>query len=534
MLAVNRLSVTLGNRKILQDITFGLSAGETTAIVGANGCGKTTLLNCIRGVFDRFEGSITRKKNLRIAHLSQETAYEKMTVIEFLLSSSADIAALYRRLQRPHPAPEVYSAYYATGGYDLERRCERLACQFGFDAGALSRDIGAFSEGQKQLWAIIRLLLFDGELLLLDEPTNHLDIEMLIYLEQALTREKNRGKSLLVVSHDRLFIDRIADKTLLIKNGENTLVHGGYTALLEHTERDFRSRMGQASILEKRIRRLELQATARKVHSGRREHSSRDEKAKQGQYNRGFTGARAARLAKKAKAAERRRDRAVEELKAKRPFIEKKQQVKFPEYSVAPRTVVTASSVAKSFDDRLVLNGIAISLKTTGRSALIGANGSGKTTLMRCLIGDLWPSGGEIRRNEAVSQLYIPQVTRDFYRHRSFLDNFLSDGQEESLVRQYLGAVGLRGDRVLQSVDSLSPGELMRGAIVRAVLARTEFLFLDEPTNHLDIESIESLESLLDGFPGGLFFISHDRRFISRNAETIYILENGHVRMTAL
>ncbi|BAZ06023.1 ABC-F family ATP-binding cassette domain-containing protein [Calothrix sp. NIES-3974] len=524
MLNVRAIQINFGLQEVLKNISFGLNAGEVIAITGANGAGKSSLLKCIAGTLAPSSGEIQLQKGIHFAYLPQSRPTEKQSVMEFLLRDFPEIHKSYQKMHSRNIETIEYAnaitEYLEIGGYELESKFARLLLSFGFDETDLSRELQDFSEGQKQIFPLLQILASDAQLLILDEPTNHLDISMCLYLEKVICKEKQKGRSFIVVSHDRVFVDKIADRTLYIQRGESILVRGGYSQLLVHLEQDFQSRQELAVNIQDKIKKLETEARRKKVWAGRKE------KEKNGAADKGFIGARAAKLAKRAKVVEQRQQQMLETLKAEKPFVEKKLNLSFADYTVANKHILSAQNLSKKFGERAIFENVSLELTTQDRVAIIGDNGSGKTTLMKCLLGYEQASSGQIHRNNYAKWLYFPQNIQDYFTEKILLHNLMSYGVEEAIVRQFLGAAKLRRERVLQPISTLSYGELMRAAIVSAILASSEFLFLDEPTNHLDIESLEVLDQLLCQFPGGLLFISHDRQFIAKNALTILSIES--------
>ena len=221
----------------------------------------------------------------------------------------------------------------------------------------------------------------------------------------------------------------------------------------------------------------------------------------------------------------------AQSLKEEKPFVEKPINLSFLEYPVPSRVVLRAQQLEKRFEERTVLSNVSIDCSTRDRIGIIGENGSGKTTLIRILVNDLPADAGDCYRNDAVRWVYLPQDIRQFFAYEVLMDNLTRYDHSEVFIRQALGAARIRNERVFSKVGELSRGELMRCALVAAILAKAEFLFLDEPTNHLDIESLEVLHSLIEQFSGGVLFISHDRYFIAQQAKTLYWLTGGSLRL---
>jgi len=410
--------------------------------------------------------------------------------------------------------------YDALEGYRLEAVAKSILAGLGFIEADFNRPLSEFSGGWRMRVHLARLLLQKPDLLLLDEPTNHLDIAHCVMLEEYILQKKEQRYAFLLVSHDRAFIDRVADRTLYLERGSSISVEGGYSALLSHKEQTFSVRERHAEELQRKIRQLEREIIQKKQWAQKVERTKRHNP----HADKGYIGHQSARLAKRATAVSGRLNALVESMKEEKPFIEKPLNLSFLDYPVSSRVVIRAEQIEKQFEGRVVLSGIAIDCTTKDRIGIIGENGSGKTTLMRILVNDLPPDAGVCYRNDGVRWLYLPQDIRRFFTHEVLLENMTRYGQSEVFVRQALGAARIRNERAFSKVDELSRGELMRCALVAAILAKTEFLFMDEPTNHLDIESLEVLHALLDQYSGGLLFISHDRYFIAQQAKTLYWL----------
>ncbi|MFH1583957.1 MAG: ATP-binding cassette domain-containing protein [Actinomycetota bacterium] len=410
MLHVRNLRVSFGPQEILKSISLDLNPGEVLAITGPNGSGKTTLLNCITGLLTPSSGTIQKKKEFSLSFLQQEGPKGNLLIKEYLLSDFPNIQEVHQKIQNSDPESKYYAysitEYMDVGGFELDTKINKLIPHFQFTEKDLLRKMESFSEGEKQIWSIIKLLLKEADLFILDEPMNHLDISMCIYLEDLIQGEKM-----------------------------------------------------------------------------------------------------------------------IEKLRKEKPFIEKEIRLSFPSYNVSNRGMLSAHNLSKKFEDNLIFQNVNLKLNTKDRIAIIGVNGCGKTTLIHCLLGYIQPDKGSVYRNDNVRWIYIPQNIRNYFKKEILLDNLMGYELEESVVRQFLGAAKLRREKVLQPISTLSEGELMRAAIVSTILTKAEFLFLDEPTNHLDIESLEVLDQLLDEFPGGMLFVSHDRYFITKHAQDMFLIK---------
>jgi ATPase subunit of ABC transporter with duplicated ATPase domains len=350
---------------------------------------------------------------------------------------------------------------------------------------------------------------------------------MCLKLEKILDFSKSNSKGVLLVSHDRVLLDKLADRTYCLRRGEALSVTGGYSQMIKHLKKDFESRQKKAGEIQKKINQLEGEITRRKNWAGQKESKKRIADKVQ---NKGFIGHKSAKLAKRAKVVEKRATKMLEELKTTKPFVEKTLKIEIPEYGVDNKGVVDAKEISFRFGNKQVFRKVSLSLSTKDRIGIIGENGSGKTTLMRCLIGELTPSEGNIRINKGIKYSYIPQKVQKTFKRGTLLDNMRIPDLEETLIRKALGGARFREGKVHQDIFTLSYGEQMRAAILKAVLGKVEFLFLDEPTNHLDIESLEVLDDLLNEYPGGMLFISHDRHFIAEHGEKLLSLENGRLK----
>ena len=398
MLHVKALQVNFGLQSVLHNISFGLTSGEVLAITGANGAGKSTLLKCITGIMAPTSGEIQRQKGLNFAYLPQNTPDSNQSVIEFLLSDFPDIYENYQKIYSANSETIEYAnaitEYMEVGGYEMEAKLQRLIESFAFSENDLFKSLGCFSEGQKRIFALLRLFLTEAQLLILDEPTNHLDISMRLYLEEVIIAEKHKGRAFIVVSHDRAFVDKIADRTLYIQRGESVLVQGGYSQIQVHLEQEFQSRRQLSMEIQDKINKLEREARQKKVWSGRKE------KEKIGAADKGFVGARAAALAKRGKEVERKQQQMMDKLKVEKPFVEKRLNLSFANYTVVNREIFSTKNLSKSFENRKIFENLTLEVSTHDRLAIIGSNGSGKTTLMKCLLGRLQPDSGNVYRND--------------------------------------------------------------------------------------------------------------------------------------
>ena len=515
MLQVHELRVTYGAVSVLDGISFSLQGGEAVAVAGANGCGKTTLLNCLMGEITDYGGTVALDRSARPACVPQESPVGfEGSALERALSFDAELVRLYRGIQAGRH--EFYQDYYESGGFEREDRVRVYAGNFGVELEAPYRTM---SRGQQRKVDLAGVLALDADLMLFDEPLNYLDIRGITAFEEGIRLVKRRGRAVLIVSHDRELIDNVADRTVYLERGRMFSVQGGYSMALEHKERDFQGRMDRARTLRKKISRLQEAMRRRMAWGVSRENETRDSSSRR----------LAAKVMKGAKVMERRLERHTAALEEEKPWIEKRIRLNFPPYEVDRRLVGRMESVDKQLGGSPVLEALDLVVETRDRIAIMGPNGAGKTTLLNVMTAKMPPDSGTAYFNSNVRTGYVTQGLDGFYDQEIFLHNFADVDFEESEVRQFLGAAKLRADKVVRPVHTLSYGERMRGAIVKMILKQMEFLVLDEPTTHLDVESVEVLERLLETFPGGFVVVSHDRRLVSHLADEIFTLDNGRL-----
>jgi len=525
LLQIHNLSISFGSVDVLKKVSLDLAAGEILAVTGANGAGKSTLLKSIKGEITPSEGKITIEQGIDPLLVNQEIADFHGTVKEYLLGARKELFDIHDRLgsslDDPMTYAELINEFHNVGGFEFETKISSSLNEFGVNVDSLDFPYMNLSHGQKRILSLVRGVLSGSSLFLLDEPTNHLDIEMTLRLEEIITSLSERGVGVIVVSHDRRFIDRVAHKTIYLKRGEAIGARGGYSEMLAHLESDFLSRQKKSEEISKKIRQLELDATRRKSWSDSREASKRSASDK------GHEGHMAAKLARRALAVQKRTERLIGELECEKPFVEKPVTVRIPKYGVPNRKMVMVDSLSFSYEENEVIREASVDIDTSDRVGLMGPNGSGKTTLMKCLVGILEPSGGRIYRNESVNWMYIPQNVAELFENTTPYEEIADLELEEPAVRSHLANIGLKGEKAFSEIKTLSYGELMRLALLKSLLSKVEFIFMDEPTNHLDIESLEVLDRLLNDFSGGFFFISHDRQFIAEHGEKILTIEEG-------
>ncbi len=502
------VSKSFGAFDVLREISFQIQPGQKVGLIGANGAGKTTLLSLITGPEEPDSGRVTRASDLRAGKLDQVPDFhERTSVLDSALESFVRLRAVESQLGEmetsiaDRPDPDLLERYSQLqhefefqGGYSYRARTEAALQGVGFRREQFVQPANSLSGGEKNRLALARLLLSDVDLFLLDEPTNHLDIRSIEWLEHYL-RETDRA--LLMVSHDRFFLDRIVSRILDLRQGRIDEYAGNYSAYLrQHAER------------------MELQ---RKEWRRQQEWIARTEDY----IRRNIAG-------QKTRQAQSRRNALARIQRIERP-MGASDQVKFRFQSPARigRYVITARGLSVGYPDRTILEELDVDVERGERWALVGPNGSGKTTLLKSLVGGVPPLAGELSWDERLEIGYYDQQMEDLNGSESVvgelraMDSEPTDGELRSFLAQFL----FQGDEVFKRISDLSGGEKSRLSLAKIIYAGPTLLALDEPTNHLDIASREALEIALDQYPGTMLFVTHDRYLVQKIASHIIYLD---------
>ena len=499
---------------VLDGLTFEVAAGERVGILGANGCGKTTLFRILSGELEPDEGTAAIRRGRRVGLISQIPVYpEGWTTEDVLREAHSGLRAMAARMQELEGLMATDSSeallkeydkladdFRRLGGYDMDYERNRVANGLDIPAEMRRREFALLSGGEKTRVNLARLILEDTDILLLDEPTNHLDMRATEWLEDYILHFRG---TVLAISHDRYFLDVVAQRCVEITDGKAELYSGNYSFYIVERQRRFEEKLKKYEKDQAKIAQLE--AAAAKLHLW------------------AFMGND--KLHKRAFSMEKR----IEKLsQSEKPKTERKLHAAFKEREFRGDEVLTMDGLTKGFDGRVLFSGLSLEVTGGERIAVIGENGSGKTTLVKLIVGEEEPDAGWVRRGPAVKCAYLPQHVKFSEPSRSALDTLIYDCKcQPQEARDSLGAFGFSGEDALKAVGTLSGGEQSRLRLCMLMRGDVNLLILDEPTNHLDLASREWMEDALSDYSEALLFVSHDRYFIEKFATRIWCLENG-------
>ena len=516
-ISVNGLvkSFELG-KNILDGLSFDIAEGERVGILGHNGCGKTTLFRILVGEIDYDEGSVSVASGKRIGLISQIPVYPPdWTTEDVLRDAHRELYAISARLeelakQMENDSSERLLAEYdrlsedfrRMGGYEMEVDRNRVANGLDIPQRMREQLFDSLSGGERTRVNLARLILEKTDILLLDEPTNHLDLRATEWLEEYLLHFKG---TVLAISHDRFFLDRVARRCIEINDGKAEFYSGGYSFYVTERQKRFEEKLRK---YEKDQAKLEqLTRAAEQMHLW------------------AFMGND--KLHKRAFSMEKRIAKLEQ---TERPREEKKLSAKFKTREFNGDEVLVCEGLSKSYGEKTLFSGLELTVTGGERIALIGDNGVGKSTLVKLIMQQETPDEGYLCLGPSVRPAYLPQIVRFENEERDLINTMLYDCRcQPQEARDRLAAFGFRGEDVFTRVGALSGGEKSRLRLCMLMGSDINFLILDEPTNHLDIASREWMEDAISQYPEALLFVSHDRYFIEKFATRIWYLESGKI-----
>ena len=518
ILNATNISKSFGSNEIIKDANFLVNEHEKVAIVGVNGAGKTTLLKILTGEERADSGNVILAKDAKLGYLRQinnvdstlSIIDELYTVIEHILNMEKRMLEMQEQMQ--HLSGEeleaLYSSYTALthsyelmDGYAAKSKVIGILKGLGFDENDFERKINTLSGGQKTRVFLAKLLLEEPDIILLDEPTNHLDLRSIEWLESYLLNYKG---AVIIVSHDRYFLDKIVSKVIDIENAEVQMYSGNYSDFSAKKQMLLDAKMKEYLNQQQEIKHQEAVIT--KLKQFNREKSIKRAESRQKQLEK------------------------IDRVEAPVTHIEN-MKLSLDISKESGKDVLTVHDLSKSFDEKHLFSNINFEIKRGERVAIIGDNGTGKTTLLKIINGLLSPDTGEVIYGSNVSIAYYDQEHQVLHMDKTLFDE-ISDTYPEmnnTQIRNILAAFLFTGEDVFKKIGDLSGGERGRVSLVKLMLSKANFLLLDEPTNHLDILSKDVLESALNSFPGTICYVSHDRYFINKTATRILDLTGNRL-----
>ncbi|MBY8935117.1 ATP-binding cassette domain-containing protein [Pseudomonas fluorescens] len=505
MIRLQNLTLQRGPQRLLEDAELTLHAGHKAGLIGANGAGKSSLFALIRGELHPDSGDCFLPADWRIAHMRQEIETLERLAVDYVLDGDLRLREVQRDLAAAEAAHDgaaqasLHSELDSADGYTADARARKLLAGLGFTNEQMDRQVGDFSGGWRMRLNLAQALMCPSDLLLLDEPTNHLDLDAIIWLEEWL---KSYPGTLLLISHDRDFLDEVVDHVAHVDQRKITLYRGGYSAFeraraerLAQQQQAYEKQQAQRAHMESYIARFKAQAT----------------KARQAQS--------------RIKALER-----MEELSA--AHVDSPFDFVFRESSKISSPLIDLSDASLGYGEKTILEKVKLQLTPGARIGLLGPNGAGKSTLIKNLAGELSPIAGRLTRGENTVVGYFAQHQLDSLDSKAsplLHMQRLAPTEREQTLRDFLGGFDFRGARIDEPVLNFSGGEKARLALALIAWERPNLLLLDEPTNHLDLEMRLALTMALQEFSGAVLVVSHDRHLLKSTTDNFYLVADGKV-----
>ncbi len=523
IISVNDISLSFGITPILQNISFSLDETDRLGIIGVNGCGKSSLFKILMGEYEATGGEVFISKDKTVGILRQDGALSisdedgacpievmygafpeltemesRLGVLEHQMANETSQARL-EQLSREFTA--LNDRFLREGGLEFRGRCASVLEKMGFDTALANQPLNTLSGGQRTRLALCRQLAREPDILLLDEPTNHLDIETLTWLESFLLSYR---KCVMIISHDRYFLDRVTNKTLIVEHCRAKLYNGNYTRSAEQREFDRKVAEKHYREQQKEIARQEAYIAQQRAWNRERNIIAAESRLK---------------MLDKMEKLERPRE-------APKPI-----KMRFTKAHSSGNEVLTAEALSGGYGDNVLFSDVNFLIKKNERVFVTGPNGCGKSTLIKMIVGMLEPLAGRLEAGYNVEIGYYDQENQNLSPENTVLDELWNayPDRPEVEIRNNLALFRFVGESVFKQVSVLSGGERARLTLAKLIMSRMNLLILDEPTNHLDIPSREALETALEGFDGTVLIISHDRYFINRLATRIFDFDSGRL-----
>ncbi|HEX3015904.1 MAG TPA: ABC-F family ATP-binding cassette domain-containing protein [Desulfobacteria bacterium] len=515
LLQANNLTKSFGIDTVFDKVSFQIAPGDKIGLVGPNGAGKTTLLRCITGEEAPDCGTVIRADGLKAGYLEQVLEYPAgTTLFEMVMAVFADLIELRNQLARLEQAmgdPEqpdlaklmdnyarLTEQYERAEGFSCESKVRKVAAGLGFSEADLGRELRSFSGGERTRAGLVRLLVREPDLLFLDEPTNHLDLTSVEWLEGYLHAYQG---AVLLISHDRYFLDAVTVRTLELEHHHLTDYPGNYSRYLK-LKREREAALAEAYRQQQKM----IKATEEYINKYRAGIKSKQARGRQSQLDR------------------------LERIAAPETSATIHLGSDLHKVDSSGNMVLEGTDLDLNRDGKVLLAGVNIKLMQGEKVAIIGENGVGKSSLLKVITGQFLPQAGAVRLGSRVMLGYFDQEHAGLNKNNSVLAELVYDlGLREEEARNYLGALLFRGDDVLKTVSDLSGGEKGRLSFLKVILKQPNFLILDEPTNHLDIPSKQIIEGFLQEFQGTVLMVSHDRYFLDQIVDRTLELANGHL-----